>query len=149
MTYEDYRKQAERDSAKGFRYMITVYLFLGISALFFVLLFTAAPRLEVAGCAILCDAAALVYLLRAMKHISPISQTRLARACAAAPSESRLYELAAALEVPRKAVTYTDGTKALFCRAFDASKGTCGISREQVELLADVLNRRANVVCRP
>lgn len=54
--------------------LTTAYVFIIISAVFFLLFFFSAKELPVITCAFLCDAAAVVYLLRAVSAYSKEKQ---------------------------------------------------------------------------
>ena len=93
MTYEQAKKLEEKHRAQGRRNMVTAYVFLLLSAIVFGIFYLKVHELTLAGCGFLCDAAALLYLLRAAPAVIPFRQASLAAKCAASPSEETVYAL--------------------------------------------------------
>lgn len=143
--YETHCKLAERDLSRSKKYLATTYAFLLISAAFFCMFFLSDPQLPFAGCAFLCDAAAVVYLRKAILLGSPFRQTDLARKCAAAPDSAALMSFAAALEAVRRQVRYSDRSMRLFREAFLACQASPSVNREELALLARVLREKADL----
>ena len=110
----------DRQLAQGRRNMATAYVFLLLSAVFFILFFFKVKELPLAGCAFLCDAAAVVYLRRAVSAVYPFRQAALAARCAAQPSQQTVLALCACLERAGKRVRYGKGPKERFEEALSA-----------------------------
>ena len=114
MTYEQALKLEDRQLSGGRRNMATAYCFLILSAVFFAVFFLKVRELPLAGCAFLCDAAGVVYLLRALPSVCPFRQAQLAARCAASPSEENVCALCAALEKAGKKARYGKGPRERF-----------------------------------
>ena len=135
MKLPEYIKLEQHEAAIGRRELATAYFFIIISAVMFAVFFISTRELVLAGCAFLCDAAALVYVLRAVGKFCPFRQATLARRCAAEPGEEALLRLCAALEAPEKPYKYGAGCREAFTEAREACE-KAGLSdeiREQLE----------------
>ena len=120
MKYEDHLKLEEAEAAKGRRELATVYFFLIISALMYGAFFFHTRELTLIGCAFLCNAASLVYLIRSIGRACPFRQATLARRCASEPSDEAVLRLCAALEISGPRHRYGSGPREAFAEAYSA-----------------------------
>ncbi len=118
--YKQAKALEDRQISQGKRNMATAYAFLILSAVFFFIFFFRVKELPLAGCAFLCDAAAVIYLRKAASAVYPFRQASLAARCAAQPSQETVLALCACLERAGKTVRYGKGPKERFEEALAA-----------------------------
>ena len=99
---EDYHKVMEKEYQKNQKLIWTGYLFLAISALLYLVFFRILTDLSVFGAALCCDAAALLYIFRALKAMHPYWEMGLALKAAEKPDHHKVSRLIAGLEVAGK-----------------------------------------------
>lgn len=140
MSFEQYKQLEKDEVAKGHRNLFTTYFFLVLSATFFALFFFNAPELYIVGCAFLCDAAAIVYLFRALSRMYPFRQTTLAQICTRNPSTQTLHALCAGLAISSKPKKLGKISKKVFTEAYIACKNSKDISSDDLQLLQSHIN---------
>ncbi|MBR1407446.1 MAG: hypothetical protein IJ573_00935 [Clostridia bacterium] len=118
--YKQAKALEDRQLSQGKRNMATAYAFLILSAVFFFIFFFKVKELPLAGCAFLCDAAAVIYLRRAAIAVYPFRQASLAAKCAAQPTQQTVLALCACLERAGKNVRYGKGPRERFGEALAA-----------------------------
>lgn len=145
MTYEQAKKLEEKHRAQGRRNMVTAYVFLLLSAIVFGIFYLKVHELTLAGCGFLCDAAALLYLLRAAPAVIPFRQASLAAKCAASPSEETVYALCASLESAGEKVKYGKGPRERFEEAWAACQKRPELPEDARKRLRDCLYQYGKV----
>ena len=143
MTYDRYQVLASMEGTRSRKNLITCYIFLGISVLFYLIFFFWQKELPMFGVAFLCDLAAAVYIVRAIKTMFPYWQVSLANAFLDKQDKDTYYRLCASLEFPAKKCTYNQKTRALFEKALDKRTTVPGLTKEDLALLPDILERWA------
>lgn len=143
MNYSDYKAMIKKEYERRQKYIVTCYLFLILSIVFFAIFFFKDRQLPIAGAAFLLDLAAAVYALKAFKSIHPYWEMQLALKAKQELSEAAVCRFTAGVEyaLEHKLSAFKGRALEIFEETLRAVQTSEAISQTGQKRLKEVLER--------